>query len=792
MKKKFTKFFAVLLVIAMLASQMVAPAFAVNTTTYYCSSCGTDGQLGTLKRTIDPTCGKDGYKIYACVNPDCDPAAGVEATITLVVPATSVHTGDGNVVPAVPSSCTAAGTYAYETCTGCGKKLEPGTANEIDIVDPIDAHVYNSVVTAPDCENGGYTTYTCVCGDTYVGDEVPCLEHAFTVYHAEKPATCKEEGHSAYYSCANAGCNEIDEENPKTVLPIENHNLHIDVTGSQAPDCTTDGWNLFVCENDDCPYWEGNGGVKEPLDKLGHDLTETNAKAATCTDDGNIAYWTCATCEKHFTTDAATTEVDLADTVLPATGHTEIAVDYKAPTCTEDGAKDGIICDVCKAVLHASVKIPATGHDLSYTVAAASTCDTHGHTAYAQCDVCDKYFDAETSATDNVDAVALNYNTDIKLPLREHVTVERVALAATCTTTGVLVTTCTYDDCRYAVSDTIDALGHDLTLVAATAPTCLVDGELAHTECSVCHKNFAADADETDITIEEIADADLIDEAPGHTEVEVAFKAPTYNEAGTYAGTKCSVCNAPLVDAAEIPELQEAIEFSYELTGVNGADIAVNSGTVTLKIYFKVLADANDDEDWNSDVLANIFGIDFVVSYNNNAFALTNVDDVNVPFVGSFASTPTATANNNGVVAIAQNASTPAGVAFKDDQGKILLTTLTFDVLDETAAADYTFDFDWTVTHPEDDHANGVYNVDTSTSANSAAIEVRMLGDANYSGFFSSADTLKISQYIKAAAESETPVAYVAEYDMNKDGFIDGLDLSLLRRAIVGDNAYLA
>ena len=41
-------------------------------------------------------------------------------------------------------------------------------------------HAYGSVVTAPDCVSGGYTTYTCaVCGDTYVSDETAALGHAY-------------------------------------------------------------------------------------------------------------------------------------------------------------------------------------------------------------------------------------------------------------------------------------------------------------------------------------------------------------------------------------------------------------------------------------------------------------------------------------------------------------------------------------------------------------------------------------------------------------------------------------
>ena len=38
-------------------------------------------------------------------------------------------------------------------------------------------HKYNAVVTAPTCTEQGYTTYTCECGDTYVGDYVDALGH---------------------------------------------------------------------------------------------------------------------------------------------------------------------------------------------------------------------------------------------------------------------------------------------------------------------------------------------------------------------------------------------------------------------------------------------------------------------------------------------------------------------------------------------------------------------------------------------------------------------------------------
>ena len=50
---------------------------------------------------------------------------------------------------------------------------------------------------------------------------------------------------------------------------------------------------------------------------LGHKLTKTEAKDATCTTDGNRAYWYCSVCEKYFSDEACTHEIALADTVIP-------------------------------------------------------------------------------------------------------------------------------------------------------------------------------------------------------------------------------------------------------------------------------------------------------------------------------------------------------------------------------------------------------------------------------------------------------------------------------------------
>ncbi|MBQ3111048.1 MAG: hypothetical protein IJC69_07910, partial [Clostridia bacterium] len=83
-----------------------------------------------------------------------------------------------------------------------------------------------------------------------------------------------------------------------------------------------------------------------------HELTKTAEKAATCAEDGNIQYWHCSKCDKYFKDADAKTTVELADTVIKATGK----------------------------------------HELTKTAAKAATCTENGNIAYWHCSKCDKYF----------------------------------------------------------------------------------------------------------------------------------------------------------------------------------------------------------------------------------------------------------------------------------------------------------------------------------------------------------------------------------------------------------------
>ena len=159
-----------------------------------------------------------------------------------------------------------------------------------------------------------------------------------------------------------------------------------------------------------------------------HTLIKTEAKAATCTEDGNKAYWTCEHCGKYFLSDdtnpETATAVELSETVIPAS-HKLTKVEAKDATCTEDGNTEYWTCEHCgkyflsddtnpetaKAVELSETVIPAS-HKLTKVEAKAATCTEDGNIEYWQCDVCKKTFtdEAGKKTVDNVIIPALKHS----------------------------------------------------------------------------------------------------------------------------------------------------------------------------------------------------------------------------------------------------------------------------------------------------------------------------------------------------------------------------------------------
>lgn len=82
-----------------------------------------------------------------------------------------------------------------------------------------------------------------------------------------------------------------------------------------------------------------------------HTMEATAYKAPTCVEEGNIAYWYCTDCGNYYSDEAGTAKVDLANTVIAATGHS-IVIDKEVPaTETTKGLTEGSHCSVCLEVL---------------------------------------------------------------------------------------------------------------------------------------------------------------------------------------------------------------------------------------------------------------------------------------------------------------------------------------------------------------------------------------------------------------------------------------------------------
>ena len=98
-------------------------------------------------------------------------------------------------------------------------------------------HIYDAVVTEPDCENGGYTTHTCSrCGDIYTDNEVDALGHTVVVDKAVAP-DCTNTGLSEGSHCSICGETLVAQE----VVPALNH-PETKLVGAKAATCNENGY----------------------------------------------------------------------------------------------------------------------------------------------------------------------------------------------------------------------------------------------------------------------------------------------------------------------------------------------------------------------------------------------------------------------------------------------------------------------------------------------------------------------------------------------------------------------
>ena len=222
-------------------------------------------------------------------------------------------------------------------------------------------HDYKAVVTAPTCTEQGYTTHTCVCGDSYRDSYTNALGHDF-IDHEAKAATCTEVGWEAYQTCSRCDYTTYKE------IPVKGHTPAAPVRENEvAPTCTVGGSYDEVVYCSVCKKELSREAKK--LDALGHDFIGHEAKAATCTEVGWDAYQTCSRCNYTTYKEISALGHDWGEPVY------EWADDHSAITATRVCKRDPAHTETETGVVTSAVTKEATYDaegEITYTAAFAN------------------------------------------------------------------------------------------------------------------------------------------------------------------------------------------------------------------------------------------------------------------------------------------------------------------------------------------------------------------------------------------------------------------------------------
>ena len=320
------------------------------------------------------------------------------------------HTSSGEATCTQPEVCTVCGeelstawhnmdeTYVYATCT------EDGSYHGVCLDC---GYEESNVIYAQ-----GHSNWNMTCGDT--GECMECGAE-FTMVHdfTWSPATCTDPaycgncwqyiGEPLSHNYVNGVCTECYMEDPDYVAC--NHEY------------------FYSCDKVCMLCYE----ITNP--DATHTIVAVDAKDATCTENGNIAYWYCSDCGYAWADEALTQVTNRMSIIIPAAHtyayscdkvcavcyeltnedaeHTIVAVDAKAATCTATGNIAYWYCSECgyawadealtQVTNQMSIVVPTIDHDYDHVVT-APTCTAAGYTTHT-CAFCDySYTDSETEA----------------------------------------------------------------------------------------------------------------------------------------------------------------------------------------------------------------------------------------------------------------------------------------------------------------------------------------------------------------------------------------------------------
>ena len=253
-----------------------------------------------------------------------------------------------------------------------------------------DAEVTSEITTAATCASTGVRTYTATYGDQAAENKTETIsnpEHTYTALTAAVAATCTTDGNYAYYYCST--CEGYYDEDGEylgdslddVTISAYGHNYSNMVAAVDATCLATGTRSFCVCSGCQGIFVYENGAYVEVNENdlviaaTGHSYSSvTAAVAATCTEEGSIAYCTCTVCGKYFNEDHE--EISVGDIAVAATGHM-----YVNGVCSVCGAVQGSLTVSTEDGAYSYVK--TDGYEV-YTVSSAGSYLIGGDAEYAQ------------------------------------------------------------------------------------------------------------------------------------------------------------------------------------------------------------------------------------------------------------------------------------------------------------------------------------------------------------------------------------------------------------------------
>mgnify|MGYP004668467295 FL=1 len=341
-------------------------------------------------------------------------------------------------VDAKEATCTEPGNAECWKCGECGKYLSTDKSTVQDTIfgyAPALGHEYGNLVAAvaPTCTvNGNVAYYQCSrCKNYFNADKnpitsivAPATGHVIQ-HHAAVAATCVAEGSNEYWSCANCDEKFADKDGKKQfdgeiVIPIDktkhpggtsyagDEKDHWTICNSckamlsiKTPHAAASTGAATCVGSAVCDTCKMSFGAVDPKNHAS-ELEHHDAVASTCVKEGNIEYWSCASCKKNFSDAEGKALAENVTLPVDASAHTIVNVPAKPHTCTEDGIIAHYKCTGCGKLFSdeageneiTNIVDPAA-HKLTPVAEKPSNCRVPGTAAYDKCDVCGKMFDKD-------------------------------------------------------------------------------------------------------------------------------------------------------------------------------------------------------------------------------------------------------------------------------------------------------------------------------------------------------------------------------------------------------------